>query len=430
MSFKVRKFKDYSGDEVSVLVDNKNQPYFWPNVYATTTYRGGSPATAIGVLTTLGMFEIWASSVGLDGSKQIARGEFIDIHQVESLASFLKLTRPAQDQEILISSGVTQKKVTHIGSSRQPKHPIKSKKPSSEKSRFCPKNEAIRRFRWVAKFLIYLRDRGLSRCSSHQERDDLTKKADRIIARLRSLKPRGESFNFMQSESLVGIDKKEIEMIDKILDPASESDLNPFSTPFLKARNYLMWRLFVDTGMRRGELFWLDVDDLNYGTRRVDVRISKTRPRTLGFIEKTAEAFHNFIMKYWSKLPPKTTAHGRLFIREDGKPLELRTINSIFDRLVKAVPGVSEYLEPHTMRRSWNDNFSETIDSMPPEFRPPPEEENAIRNRLMGWSDNSQMAARYAKRHLSKKADAIAEKMANDIVNPGNLSKPSEGANE
>lgn len=430
MSFKVRKFKDHADDEVSVLVDRDNQPYFWPNVYATTYYRSGSPNTAIGVLTTLGMFEIWISSVGIDGSKQIARGEFIDIHQVESLATFLRLTRPAQDQEILISKGVSANNVTRLESARKPKQPFKYKKPSSEKSRFCPKAEAIRRFRWVAKFLEYLRDRGLSRCSSSQEKEDLTKKADRIIARLRTLKPRGDSFSFMKNESLVGIDKEETARIDKILNPASDSDLNPFKTPFLRARNYLMWRLFVDTGMRRGELIWLEVDDLNYGTRRVSVRISKTRPRTLGFIEKTAEAFHHFIMEHWRKLPLKSTAHGRLFIREDGKPLELRSINSIFSRLVEAVPGVPDYLEPHTMRRSWNDHFSETIDSLAPESRPTPEEENALRNRLMGWSDNSQMAALYTKRHIAKKADAIAEKMANDILKPGRSRKPRENADE
>ena len=162
----------------------------------------------------------------------------------------------------------------------------------------------------------------------------------------------------------------------------------------------------------------------------MSIRISKTRPRTLGFIEETANAFHSFIVDHWSKLPPQRTAHGRLFIREDGEPIKLRTINSIFDRLVEAIPGVPKYLQPHTPRRSWNENFSNTIDSLPPELRPPPEEENAMRNRLMGWSDNSQMSALYAKRHIAKKSDAIAEKMAKDLVTQGAKKSPKENDDE
>lgn len=44
-----------------------------------------------------------------------------------------------------------------------------------------------------------------------------------------------------------------------------------------------------------------------------------------------------------------------------------------------------------------------------------PEEEKQVRNRMNGWSKNSNMTERYARRHIRLKADRIAEELANQL---------------
>lgn len=70
------------------------------------------------------------------------------------------------------------------------------------------------------------------------------------------------------------------------------------------------------------------------------------------------------------------------------------------------------------MRRTWNDRFSEMIDNNPNKISS--EQEQQMRNRLMGWSDNSREAIRYAKRHIRKSADSHAEYLANNPWQQGN----------
>ncbi len=409
MPTRIRTFTDRAGNEVSVLVDESNQPLFWPNVFAVQEYRHSSPKTLSAVLRALGMFEVWASHNGYDGSKQLARGEFIELHEAESLAGFLRLTKQAQDQEVLVTEAVSLKKITRIESVRKSQN-------RSSTTRFADRIQAANRIRWVIKFLEYLRDRGLSTCITTQQRKSLENIAGISINRLKRLVPRGGSYTL--NEDLVGIDENEIQKIGKELNSTSSLSTNPFKTPFLKSRNYLIWALLVETGIRRNELISIKVDDIDYSTRRVQIRESKTLPRTLPISEKAAETFHHFVMEYWSKLPAKSTKHGKLFISENGAPLKTGSINAIFRRILETIPDLPQHLTPHTLRRAWNERFSAKIDSLPPDKRPSPSQESEIRNRLMGWRDGSQMSARYAKRHIRKKADSIAEELANSITDP------------
>ena len=68
------------------------------------------------------------------------------------------------------------------------------------------------------------------------------------------------------------------------------------------------------------------------------------------------------------------------------------------------------------MRRTWNDVLSETIDQLPPKQRPSFDQEKKIRNRLMGWSEISEMSSTYARRSIREKADEIANLLADNII--------------
>jgi integrase len=148
----------------------------------------------------------------------------------------------------------------------------------------------------------------------------------------------------------------------------------------------------------------------------VQVRVSKTLARNLVISQKTAGLYRDFVKNYWSNIPAKKRAHGYLFITRSGNQMSKSAINLIFETARKSSKSIPDYFTPHTMRRTWNDRLSRKIDAMPPEKRMPPEEEKKIRNHNNGWSNNSEMAGRYAGRSIREKADKIAEELANDIA--------------
>ena len=410
MHFKLRTFIDRSGHEMSVLVNSNSQPFFWPNVFAAMEFRNKSPKTLAAVLRALGMFELWINSKEYPDSNQLASGESLAMHEAEDLARFLRLNRPAQDEEAGINQAIFQQKVVRLESVR------KSKTQTITKNKYAGRVEAANRVRWVAMYLEFLRDRAISASCNQDDQKALERKSNIGINRLKKLAPRGGSY--ASNEALIGINEEVVHLVRDSLNPANHFSNNLFGTTFLRARNFLIWSLLSETGMRREELVKLKVEDINYPTRRVAIRESKTLPRTVPISESTAESFHNFIMEHWSKLPAKHTAHGRLLIGANGNPLKTGSINLIFTRIRERIPGVPNYLTPHTLRRTWNERYSARIDALPPEQRPSVKEETEIRNRLMGWSDNSQEGARYAKRHIRHKADAIAEELANALTTP------------
>ena len=83
-----------------------------------------------------------------------------------------------------------------------------------------------------------------------------------------------------------------------------------------------------------------------------------------------------------------------------------RAIGKIFDSL-QGVLGFD--LHPHMLRHTWNDRFSAAIDrNTPPGGHTPEASEERIRNFLMGWSPNSNMADGYSRRHIERAArDAL-----------------------
>ena len=175
--------------------------------------------------------------------------------------------------------------------------------------------------------------------------------------------------------------------------------------------------MYKDTGARRSEVRNAHADDIAYANRRFWIRKSKTTPRETVIGEITAEAFDHFMTEHWSTLPKEARRRGYLFTDEGGKHLSARAFNRIFESARAVNPAIPDFTTPHTMRRTWNDNFSRTIDSLPSDRKPPEEREIQMRNRLQGWSPNSKMGALYARRHTRRAADELAESLINNLDN-------------
>lgn len=411
--FQIRRFNGRNGRAVAILVDEKAGPAFYPNVFVTAAFvkANRSPETCVKALASIAMARCWAKSRGADLDLQLRTGDLLSIEEVESLADYLLLSARAQAEQIT--------PVKNHGAGTQILRPFGSRpqQAMAADSRLANPKEAAVRIHYVAEYFdwhLKLRLGSLERLK--RESADLRTLGEQLLSRLRQ---RGRGFNISTSddETLDGIPAEMVDKITAALAPGSPD--NPFEPGFVQDRNHLLWLLYASSGARRAEIQSVLVRDVVYANRTVFVRRSKTQPRDVFIGKEGAEAFDSFVETHWSRLPKAARKHGQLFTDKQGRLLSLRQVNRIFERIRAMLPDAPGYLTPHTMRRTWNDRFSELVDQQPPDKRMDPEQEIRIRNKLQGWSPQSEMGAQYARRHIRKRADDLAERLANNIIERG-----------
>jgi integrase len=413
MSFQVKQFAARSGREIAILLDDRGAPVFWPNVFVSSDYvrAGASVNTSVKVLRSLGMAMAWAASLGRDLDADLASGPFLSLSDADLLADHLRLSVSEQNTRLVDNArrNASAPRVTSLESFR-PHQKALAKKASVA----AHPVEVASRIRWIARYVEWHLQRRLGDLDRRSAPSGaLLSLGEDVVARLRSLAPsaRGPSDDDL---TLEGVPAEILNVIEDTLKPGSQK--NPFRTPFVQHRNYLYWRLLLDTGARRAEVRHAKADEISYPMRRFFISVSKTKQRTVPINPATCDAFDIFLQEHWSGLPKAARKRGFLFTDEKGRHLSLRSCNRIFESIRRHIPGVPEFFAPHTVRRSWNDAFSARIDALAPQDRPSEKQEIEIRNRLQGWTGKSSMGARYAKRHIRRKADEIAEKLGSSVL--------------
>jgi len=148
---------------------------------------------------------------------------------------------------------------------------------------------------------------------------------------------------------------------------------------FVDRRDTAIIRLFVDTGIRRGELAALTKDDVSLDERDITVIGKGSRVRIVPFGLKTAQALGRYLRlrdrERWADLPALWLAEkGRGALGSDG-------IRQMLQRRGRKIgdPGLHAHQFRHTTAHRWRANGGEGTDLM----------------RLMGWR-SPQMLQRYA----------------------------------
>ncbi|WP_256348911.1 site-specific integrase [Pseudomonas sp. B6001] len=405
-AFRIKSFTATDGLPMAVLVDEDGFPPFLPNVYATVRYRdrGAALTTTEKILRAIGMAYLWAHCREIDIHTALTSETFLTLEQCEDLANFLRMSRAGQDAEMKESATAKPQKIIRL------EH-VRGRMAVAQSHDHASAADGGYRIQTIAKFLDHHHERLCNQVLS-KDRESLKDAREKAIRRFRSLAPR--TGNPTQGDPVEGLPEDMMIDLEEIFTPRSTE--NPFKEGFIQTRNFLMYRIFSDNGMRRNELRHIRLDDIDYARKRVKVRVTKTRPRNLVISQKTADIFREFVKDYWSTIPPRNREHGYLFITRSGDQISLSAINLIFQVGRDSSEVVSDYFAPHAMRRTWNDRLSRKIDAMPPEKRISAEEEKKIRNYNNGWSANSNLSSRYAARSIREKADRIAEELANDIA--------------
>ena len=232
-------------------------------------------------------------------------------------------------------------------------------------------------------------------------------------------RPRGNRGEYCVRE---GLDHKTEAHIMTITKPDHPD--NPFTQSFSKVRNSLMFSWFDELGIRRGELAGVRVRHLRERMTKVEiVRRSddptdpradqpnaKTLERILHLSAPTAGATREYILNHRRHIPG-ATKHDFLFVATGtGKPLSCSAINKVFQRFRERIPIPHlTAVTPHVFRHTWNDRFSEAVDSQETGMSETAEQE--ARSYWMGWSPTSQTAATYTKRHVREKTAKIMKDM-------------------
>lgn len=411
-----------TGERFPMLIDDKTgMPDYWSTVFSITQYRSkGSAANTIEQilrhLIILNLFLKHNYPEEIDIEKRLQKGRLLSLHEIESLCDLCTLK--LED----ITKLYTQRKPSKQNLKLSSMEAFRSNKSQIQISTVGTAT-AGNRIRGIKNFLIWRINVYAATLEEYDNNLHSLTEVKQLVASSFSSRIPTTSHNTSETEPM-GLSK---EAISKLFTAISKnSPENPWKNEFTKARNELLVLWLYQFGLRRGELLNLKISDLDFRSEQFNVKRRphdlddprkkqpnvKTRERRIAIPEKILRLTQDYILNHRTHLP-EAKKHEFLFVAsKTGKPMALDTANKIFSKLKKTYPDIFTFLFPHILRHTWNDNFSEAMDKQ----QVPEEKEKKIRSYLMGWSESSESAETYTKRHIRNKANAAILDMANNLI--------------
>ncbi|WP_313665792.1 site-specific integrase [Shinella sp.] len=406
--FSVAWGKFSNGERMPFLISTETgmplaEPSYW--VIAERRALGMQPNTLANELRALSHLYIWAAAREVDIPLRLREGTFFSLSEIVDIANFCGLYVADALNQIASASS----KVVPLRTRRTPRR--------------VQSGEKQNRLTAIRRFIEFTSADFLSRLSAWPQRwthyNAVRSECLKTLDGQRKALVRSKRNDVGQRE---GLAEEVIKRLRDVIQP--DHPENPFR-PKVRFRNYLIVLLFLNLGVRRGELGGVMVADCFLGskgtltihrrpdnpndTRRLPAA-TKTAARMLPLGGKLTEIVHEWITQYRSKIPGARFHPYLIVSSETGKPMSLSNFNKIMDRLRQAVPGLPSDLTPHVLRHSWNDWFSEESDKKG--FTE--EDEVKWRKRLMGWR-REESAVHYLRRTVRRRSNAVLEIMQNEL---------------
>lgn len=421
------------GERVPFLLDEQGVPYFYPTLFVTTQLRNAGAAvnTIRNKLADIMVLLRWEAQNGRDLITEFAQGDFLSLADVVSLRDFAKLDMRGQ---LSVSNKVSTSKGEIV-------YFLESKVASSHAQAAVSGQQHYNRISTIADYLEFVARVLTQHRNSPQFAQDIEAMA-RII---RKHRPKGLS---SERDDDLDLRSPPSELIDRFMFVGAEdSPQNPFYSPDVRLRNAIIFGLLRYTGMRRGELLSLRLDQLDLGHEpRVWVRrnhddihdsrryqpASKTKERLLPIPLSLAEQIQRYIMQVRAKIAP-ARRHPYLLVTHRkgstwGKPLSISALSSqIFARMRVADPAFIE-IHPHAFRHHFNYELSVAIDAQNAKAAESQGGKEAVRiseareadvRAFLNGHRNKSSGATYNRRHVRETSDqAIRQVQAGLIRSP------------
>jgi len=398
MKNSIRSFKSPDGERFSVLVDEQGMPLYYPTLFATWTLRARSVAanTITNALNALKALFAWEAHLGFDLESAFGQGTFLDENQVRDLTDFLQ------------RSLINKKSNGLVSFNRRPK--------------VVSPSVHYYRLSVAANYVEFL-----ARQVSPSSAD--VRQIERMANMIKANRP-ARSSKSVPDRDEIHLSVAVIETLEEALKPGSPN--NPAKEYGVQLRNALMFLILRLTGIRRGELLNLRIEDIDFGintltiSRRPDAKgdtrkfqpVVKTRPRAIRIEPALVARIQEYVLNQRSKLP-RAKKHGYLFVTHKSGPSEGAPLSiTAFQKWMREISSlvVDAGFHAHALRHNWNYEFSRRADAR----KMGHEEEAKIRSYFMGWSPTSGTANTYNRRHIKEKAQEISLELQRGYMNKPN----------
>ena len=240
------------------------------------------------------------------------------------------------------------------------------------------KSQYISRIAHITDFLHFI---GKERVKHKPTASELFDALDKMKKNLKNGMPKGRTKQADLDKS--GISDDAFEDFIEVANPNSK--YNPFKSPVIKFRNYLIVQVLYETGFRCSELLTLRISDIGTDIdnptlsvvrrhdSKDDPRLREPTPKTLGrpvSISKQLRDLLNTYIKSHRTQTKSAKTHPFIFVSHkdkkghylSGEPLIQQTINDLFNRIKSVNPERFWGITPHSYRHYFNDEVEKLID--------------------------------------------------------------------
>lgn len=408
LDLRVRNVRFSSGERFAVLTDSMGAPLFDPCVYAVSELRARNLAanTIANALRALKLLYEFLESSAIDLNARIRRGELLTLGELEELARTCRMRMG--DREGVRST--VDRIPTLTSHSQRLLENFRSSTVATLPAQVAP-DVAAARLLSIRDYLVWLISVNAGRSFvSKDVRQALTSESTNFVSWINARLPTHNSGT--KGGSREGLEKNVILELLRVTDPSCAE--NPWLDSHSRHRNALIVALLFHLGIRRGELLGLRVSDFDFrkGTlliaRRPDDPIDprkyqptvKTRAREIPVSDALLDMTQEYILDQRRAIPGARKHDFLLVATDSGSPLSTPALNRVFEVMRTKCTGLPQNLSPHLLRHTWNDRFSEEMDRN----NVASEIEKKTRSYLMGWSEHSDTAVTYTRRHVRAKA--------------------------
>lgn len=402
-----------NGERYPALVGEDGMPHFHVTLWVTSRLRskGCSQSTITNKLYSIKKLLAWEESEQKDLFSQFQQGNFLKLNDIEKLKSFLSINIQLQK-----SAKRTQRnKIIQLGKISIQQSSIPSNGNSHQYNTITSVKDYL-------VFLAELATQFNSTIESNQEIEKMEKM-------LKSSRPKSKS----KSDTVIN---RNLSVPDGLLREFMriahyKHVKNPFKNEGVRFRNYLMFSLLENLGIRKGEMLSLTLTNMElYGPEKsimvsrshddkYDNRkkqpVAKTKERRLAISDSLAEEINLYITKYRSKTAG-SRKHPYIFVSHkpgntQGKPVSASSFDNTIMSAMRSVDERFSVIYPHYFRHDWNERFSALVDmknfaSVHEGGKISPDKEAKMRKHQMGHS--LEMSGNvYNQRHITKKANDL-----------------------